>query len=152
MKKFIIAACVSLGLMGSANAAEVKIGTLTCKIDGGIGYLIGSSKSGVCQYNGYDDSSQIYDLDISKLGLDLGVTGDAILVWAVLAPGQTAPDSLEGSYVGASAEASVGPGIGANVLVGGFDKSFSLQPVSLQGQTGLNISLTGTTVRLSGRR
>lgn len=152
MKKFAIAALVSLGLISSATAAEVKIGTLTCRIDGGIGFLVGSSKTGVCQYNGYDNSSQIYDIDVNKLGLDLGVTGDTILVWAVFAPGKAAPDSLEGYYVGASAEASLGPGIGANVLIGGFDKSFALQPVSVQGQTGINVSLTGTTVQLSGRR
>lgn len=152
MKKFAIAALVSLGLISSASAAEVKIGTLTCRIDGGIGFLVGSSKTGVCQYNGYDNTSQIYDINVNKLGLDVGVTGDTVLVWAVLAPGKSAPDSLEGYYVGASAEASLGPGVGANVLVGGFDKSFSLQPVSVQGLTGINVSLTGTTVQLSGRR
>lgn len=150
-KKMLIGAALAMGIT-SAQAADIKIGTLTCKIDGGIGFLVGSSKTGVCQYNGYNGVTNIYDADISKLGLDLGVTGDTILVWAVFAPGKSSPDSLEGYYVGASAEASLGPGIGANFLVGGFDKSFALQPVSVQGQTGVNISLTGTTVKLSGRR
>jgi hypothetical protein len=49
--------------------------------------------------------------------------------------------SLAGSYVGASAEATVGAGLGANVLVGGFQRSVALQPVSVSGQTGLNFAL-----------
>jgi hypothetical protein len=47
---------------------------------------------------------------------------------------------LSGTYVGASAEASIAAGLGANVLVGGSNRSVALQPVSVQGQTGLNIA------------
>ena len=36
---------------------------------------------------------------------------------------------------------SVGVGGGANVLVGGFNKTIALQPLSVQGQTGVNLAV-----------
>jgi hypothetical protein len=62
-------------------------------------------------------------------------------VWSVFAPsGRYSRGALAGNYSGASAEATVGAGLGANVLLGGSNRSFALQPVSLQGQSGLNIA------------
>jgi hypothetical protein len=57
--------------------------------------------------------------------------------------------ALAGEYGGASAEATVGAGLGANVLVGGSDRTVSLQPVSVQGQAGLNLAVgvSGLTLR-----
>jgi hypothetical protein len=81
-----------------------------------------------------------YAGSITRLGIDVGVTNGAKLVWAVFAPGKVKRGSLAGGYAGAGAEATVGVGIGANALVGGFRKSINLQPISLQGQTGLNIA------------
>jgi Protein of unknown function (DUF992) len=77
---------------------------------------------------------------IGKLGIDIGVTTDTVLGWIVFAPGKLKSGSLKGSYTGASAEATVGLGVGANVLVGGFRQSVNLQPISLQAQTGLNVA------------
>jgi hypothetical protein len=56
---------------------------------------------------------------------------------------------LVGDYGGVSAEATVALGVGANALVGGSNKSIVLQPVSVQGQTGLNVAVgvTGLTIR-----
>ena len=48
--------------------------------------------------------------------------------------------ALEGDYAGATASATVGVGLGANVLIGGLDKSIALQPLSVSGNTGLNIA------------
>ena len=51
--------------------------------------------------------------------------------------------------MGASgAEATAGAGLGANLLVGGTGRSFSLQPLSVQGQTGLNFAAGVTTLTL----
>jgi len=77
---------------------------------------------------------------VGKLGVDIGVTGQTVLAWVVFAPGQLNKGSLRGSYTGLSAEATVGVGLGANVLVGGFKGGINLQPVSLQAQTGLNVA------------
>ena len=38
------------------------------------------------------------------------------------------------------ASATVGVGLGANVLVGGSGNSIALQPVSIEGTTGLNVA------------
>ena len=47
---------------------------------------------------------------------------------------------LTGTYTGASAEVSVAAGLGANVLVGGSNRTVALQPLSVQGQVGLDIA------------
>ncbi|MEP4561331.1 MAG: DUF992 domain-containing protein, partial [Nitratireductor sp.] len=80
---------------------------------------------------------------IRKFGLAIGVTGQSVMQWVVLAPAADVyePGALAGDYVGASAEASAGVGAGANVLVGGSGESFSLQPVSVQTQTGVNVAI-----------
>ena len=82
-----------------------------------------------------------YTGSINKFGVDIGFTQGGVLVWAVLAPtANLAPGALSGRYVGATGSASVGVGVGANVLVGGSHRTISLQPVSVEGNTGLNVA------------
>jgi hypothetical protein len=82
-----------------------------------------------------------YRATIRRLGLDIGINETTSIAWAVLAPARrVGPGDLRGSYAGVSAGASVGVGLGANALVGGSNNSFALQPVSLQGQTGLSVA------------
>ena len=71
------------------------------------------------------------------------------MVWDVYAPTTKHFAALAGKYVGASGEATVGVGLGANVLVGGSNRTVALQPVSVQGQTGLNLAVgvAGLTLR-----
>ena len=66
-------------------------------------------------------------------------TGSAI-VWAVFAGTNRYVGMLSGTYAGAQAEATVGAGVGANALIGGSNHSVALQPLSVQGQTGLNVA------------
>jgi hypothetical protein len=47
---------------------------------------------------------------------------------------------LTGTYIGASAEATVAGGVGANALIGGSNNTVALQPVSIEGNTGLNVA------------
>ena len=93
-----------------------------------------------------------YTGHISKFGVDIGYTQAGIMVWAVFAPA-SAPTSgaLDGDYAGATASATVGVGVGANALAGGFQNSVALQPVSIEGNTGLNIAagVAGLTLRYS---
>jgi hypothetical protein len=123
-----------------AQAGGVKIGVLTCKIEGGAGWIIGSSKDVECKFKGTKGRVENYVGSIGKLGVDIGVTTDTRVGWIVFAPGKMKAGSLRGSYTGASAEATVGLGVGANALIGGFRKSINLQPISLQAQTGLNVA------------
>ena len=85
---------------------------------------------------------QPYVATIRKVGLDLGITQESALAWGVYAPtAQLGPGDLSGNYAGAHGSASVGVGLGANVLIGGSANSIALQPLSVQGQTGLNVAV-----------
>jgi len=125
---------------------------LDCTIEGGVGFVIGSQKDLSCIFkpaNG-DRPAEAYVGTVSKFGLDIGVTGTTLMQWLVLAP-TTEPlpaGALTGDYVGASAEASAAIGAGANVLIGGSSKTITLQPVSVQEQTGLNLALGVSQFRL----
>ena len=82
-----------------------------------------------------------YSGSISKFGADIGYLKSAVILWAVAAPTKDLkPGALEGHYAGASASLTLGVGAGANVLIGGFDQSIALQPVSVEGQNGLNVA------------
>jgi hypothetical protein len=129
----------------------VKIGYLTCDVGEGGGYVLGSAKELDCTFRSSfkGDGPDAYVGTIKKLGIDLGYTARGKLVWAVFAP--TAGyhrGSLKGTYLGAAAEATLGAGIAANVLLGGTGGSIQLQPVSVGGQLGLNVAAAGTTVTL----
>ncbi|KQQ38751.1 MULTISPECIES: DUF992 domain-containing protein [Rhizobium/Agrobacterium group] len=130
----------------------VRIGYLDCQVGGGVGYVIGSAKEAECTFSSTMGSEPIdqYTGVIRKMGVDLGFTTRSRLIWAVFAP--TAGyhhGSLGGLYQGATAEATVGAGIGANILVGGTSGSIHLQTVSITGQLGLNVAATGTSVTLT---
>ena len=130
----------------------VKIGTLSCGIGGGAGYVLGSAKELDCVFHSSIGSraTESYTGTIRKMGVDLGFTTQGKLVWAVFAP--TAGyhrGSLAGLYKGITAEASVIAGVGANVLVGGTAGSIQLQTISVTGQWGLNLAATGTSVTLT---
>jgi len=133
----------ALALSGAANAAPhgVKVGTLTCNVASGWGFVFGSSKDLRCTFRGNRDHGEHYTGTISKFGVDIGYTEGGVLVWGVFAPSSDIrPGALEGDYAGATASATVGVGLGANVLIGGLDKSLALQPLSVEGNKGLNVA------------
>jgi hypothetical protein len=136
-------AAVLLGIAaGAANARSgVRVGVLSCNVHGGVGWIIGSTKTANCVFRSSQDGWRDYYVgSITRVGIDVGVTNGSKLVWAVFAPGRVKRGSLAGGYAGAGAEATIGIGVGANAMVGGFRRSINLQPVSVQGQTGLNIA------------
>lgn len=151
LKTALISAAFALGLMSSNASAldfNVQLGVLTCDVDGGWGWLVGSKREGSCVFVDSKGNISNYYLTITKIGVDVGYTSAKTFVWAVLAPSNKNPGPLRGSYTGVNAEASVGVGLGANVLVGGLDNSFALQPVAGQLQTGINAALTVQAVEL----
>jgi hypothetical protein len=82
-----------------------------------------------------------YVATIRKVGVDLGITQESALAWGVYAPvARLGPGDLSGNYAGAQGSASVGVGLGGNVLIGGSANSIALQPLSVQGQVGLNVA------------
>jgi hypothetical protein len=148
MKTF--SACVAATVLAIAASAapataqtRAKVGTLNCDISGGIGMIIASKKEVTCTFTpSAGGRPEVYVGSISKFGLDIGATSGGRMVWAVHSSTQGRQrGALAGTYGGASAEATVGAGLGANVLVGGSNRSVALQPVSVQGQAGLNLAV-----------
>lgn len=119
----------------------INVGTLTCNVAGGVGFIFGSSKELNCFFAGNDGPSQHYRGTVNRYGIDIGFTKEAHIVWLVFAPGRVESGAIAGTYVGATAAAAVGVGVGANVLVGGSNKQITLQPVSVEGSVGLNVAL-----------
>jgi len=141
LKSALLAASV-LALSPAANAAEgVRVGTLTCNVESGWGHVVASRRDMDCAYQPRGRDAERYVGTIQRYGLDVGHTRGGTLVWAVIAPssnvGRTA---LEGNYAGLSANATVGVGGAVHALVGGLDRSITLQPLSVEGNTGLSLA------------
>jgi Protein of unknown function (DUF992) len=152
---------IALGAAGIAAFAfvvspqaqsRVEVGVLTCTAASSTGFIVGSTRDLRCRFN-RDGKDEVYAGTISKLGIDIGVTEQAEITWAVLAPTSNLPRrSLVGGYGGVSAEATVGVGVGANALIGGSAKSIVLQPLSVQAQQGLNIAAGIASLELRSAR
>ncbi|OCW59397.1 DUF992 domain-containing protein [Hoeflea olei] len=149
-KALAAATILATAALGAATvpskADSVEVGLLECVVEGGSGFVFGSSKDLSCEYTPANDSQpkEAYFGVINKYGIDIGVTGTTVMAWAVLAPTtdfEYQPGSLAGDYTGVSAEASAAAGAGVNLLVGGSDNTFSLQPVSVQAQEGVNVAV-----------
>lgn len=123
-----------------AQANRVQVGTLTCSVSAGIGLVVGSQRNVSCNFQPENGPPEAYTGTMTKIGLDVGVTTGSAIVWGVFAGTNRYTGMLSGTYSGAQAEATVGAGLGANVLVGGSNRSVALQPLSVQGQVGLNVA------------
>lgn len=147
-------AAVALPASSMAQSRDrTKVGTLTCDISGGIGLIVASKKDVTCMFTpAAAGPREVYVGSITKFGLDIGATAGGEMVWTVFAPSNKKFGALAGDYGGASAEATVGAGLGANVLVGGSDRTVSLQPLSVQGQAGLNLAVGVSSLTLRPAR
>ncbi len=152
LKTLILGVAMSAVFVPTGAQAQdgLAAGQLTCGVKGGISFIFGSTKELRCLFQETpSDPGVRYEGRIEKFGLDVGVTDNAILAWTVLAPTRRVEaNALTGRYYGVAADASVGVGGGANVLVGGSNRTISLQPLSVQGQTGLNAALAVAEVEL----
>ena len=144
MRKFAKLAVIAAAAVVAGTAAaqdRVQAGQLTCDISGGIGLIFGSQRTLNCTFApSVPGPAEFYAGTLTKLGVDIGVTAGGAMVWLVYAPTSRPAGALAGSYGGAAAEATVVAGFGANVLIGGSNRTVELQPVSLQGQAGLNVA------------
>lgn len=119
----------------------VQVGLLECQAGQSIGYVFGSTSNFQCVFRANGRRPERYVAQINRFGLDLGVTEQTRLAWSVFSPTrQFGPGDLSGDYGGVQGSATVGVGAGANLLVGGSANSFAMQPLSVQGQTGLSVS------------
>ena len=139
--------------LAQADTAKVRVGTLTCKGKGRIGWIIGSQEKLACIFesSGKGPKRNLVGT-VTNFGLDVGIKGASVMVWGVLGSTTSLPsDALYGRFAGVAADASLGLGAGAKVLVGGNNKSIVLQPLSVQGQTGINVAIGVTGLRLDPR-
>jgi hypothetical protein len=147
-----LALCTFALVFGTPALAQnqpVRVGGLTCDTGPRVGLLIGSKQRMNCVFRSNKGEQYHYRGRITRLGLDVGVTGGGRLFWGVFAPtSHIGPGALRGTFVGASGNASLGLGLGANVLVGGSHRTISLQPLSVEGQFGVNLALGVAGLRL----
>lgn len=148
----------STTLAGTAMAADdqnayfdketvdhVEVGSLSCDVGEGTGYVFGSTKELACTFNPVEEglADETYVGQINRYGVDIGVTDNGKMSWLVFAPTEQefSEGGLNGTYRGVSAEATVGVGAGANIMTGGSENTLALQPISLNTQTGINLAV-----------
>ncbi|MGC2825230.1 MAG: DUF992 domain-containing protein [Pseudolabrys sp.] len=140
------AALFGLALTTMPAHAYVDAGMMSCRSPGTASYIVFSARTFDCVFTPSSGAPpQYYQATVQRVGAQIGFTNDVVLGWAVLAAtSRVGPGALAGGYVGASGGAAVGVGVAANGLVGGLNNSFALQPISVEGQTGLNVIATVT--------
>ena len=139
----ILAVCAASLSPTTPALADVSVtaGLLNCNVGSGWGWVLGSSRNLSCVYSPTGGVPQRYVGQIKKFGVDIGYLSSAVMEWAVVAPtANLSPGELSGDYLGATGSASIGFGVGANVLFGGFNRSLALQPVSIEGNQGLDVA------------
>lgn len=133
----------ALALSLAPGAAEAgPVGQIYCNVSGGVGLLITSRRALNCEYTPSNGAKrQHYVGTISRFGLDLGTQGPGKLTWDVVSlGGAVGPGALSGTFTGTSAAASVGTGVGVNALVGGNNGGLTLQPLSVEAESGVNVA------------
>lgn len=140
LKQNVLFAISLVGALGiplafaQSQQSWAQAGMLRCNLDPSVGFVIFGHQSMQCKFQPVSGAIQAYDGAINTVGLDLGVSGGGRFAWAVFGSASGIPvGALAGEYVGASGDIGLGVGVGANVLVGGSNRSVALQPVSLEG-------------------
>ncbi len=143
MTLFVLGAAALATMSLSATARDrVAVGTLECRSPGTVSFIV-SATNYACVFRSVSGRAFRYDGQIRRVGLDVGITRDEVLVWRVWAPtNQIDRRALRGGYGGAHAGAGVVVGLGANALVGGSNSTISLQPLSVEATTGINVALS----------
>lgn len=134
--------CLPLWFACAGAAQAAQIGLLQCNVSPSVGFLVTSTKTIACRFSRHHHiPPEFYVGRISNFGLAIGATGPGHLVWAVFAATSALNSyALAGSYGGGTANVSFGPGLGANALIGGSGDSIALQPLSINAQTGINVT------------
>ena len=141
-----IGSTIAMSTLGGSLAdaqpiTRLQVGILECRGGSSVGFIVGSVTNLGCVLHVPNMPDDFYVATIRKVGVDLGITQESALAWNVWAPvAQLGPGALSGNYAGAQGSASLGIGVGGNALVGGSENSIALQPLSVQGQVGLNVA------------
>ena len=128
-----------------------NVGVLTCRLGPSIGLILGSRQRMACRFVPSGPfPPEMYAGVMGSIGLDLGITAGGAMAWGVFAP-SAGPmrGRLAGTYAGVSGAVGVGVGVGANLLFGGSNRSIALQPLSVEGSVGVNLSLGVSSLTLT---
>ena len=136
-----VALALVVASLDPAVAQRLRTGLLDCDVSGGFGWIIGSQKSVNCVFTPDRPGPQEFYVGTSKFGLDIGATAAGRMVWGVYMETTAGRGAVAGDYVGATGEVTIAVGLGANVLVGGSNRTVALQPLSVTGQAGLNLAI-----------
>jgi hypothetical protein len=134
------AAVLAVTQPAAAQQSRVQVGQLACSVSAGVGMIVGSQRNVNCTFQPDNGPPEAYTGTMTKVGLDVGFTSGSAIIWTVFTGTNRYVGMLSGTYTGAQAEATLGAGVGANALIGGSNRSVALQPLSVQGQTGLNVA------------
>ncbi len=127
----------------------MRAGVLECEGRRASGKLVMSHSRLRCLFRSQGHQPERYVANVHRYGVDLGLTAETKMAWAVNAPvNDFGRSELRGRYGGVTANAAAIVGFGGNFLLGGADRAPALQPISLQGQTGLNLAAGVTEVEL----
>ncbi|MDQ0509554.1 DUF992 domain-containing protein [Ancylobacter amanitiformis] len=156
LSRGLLAASLAAGFTGlvavpasAQSPSRVQVGVLECNGSKSVSFIIGSKRTLECTFRAPRGKKFSYEGSIRRWGLDIGVTGRNTLVWSVLAPSRgVVGRDLDGTYVGVAGSVALGVGVAGNVLVGGSNKTIALQPVSVEGQTGVNLAVGVGDLRL----
>lgn len=147
----MLSACmISAAMPALAQTQRVRVGGLTCIAGPRAGLVLGSRRDLQCVFRSDVTRRQYaYAGKIRRIGVDVGITRGGRSFWAVFAPtADVGRSTLRGSYLGVSGNVALGVGLGAKVLVGGSRRTISLQPLSVEGQIGINLALGVTNLSL----
>ncbi len=134
-----------------SSLSAVQAGLLECRGEFATGYGFGSSRKVSCVFQPSAGEVHYYVGTLERVGLDIGISDQASMLWAVLATSRTLqPGALAGRYVGVSSGFSLGPGFSANMLASAdASRQITLQPLSVSSDSGLSLSITGATLTLT---
>lgn len=129
-----------------AGDAGVKLGTLEIKAIESTRHnlIIKSSVDVVATFSDSGGTKEYYVGEMGvKLGVDASYKTDEILEYGVISAStayKTGSYALQGKYFGQKVSATVGGGVEAQVFIGGFDKSFTLQPIAVGVTEGIGVT------------
>jgi hypothetical protein len=143
LKKVCLAAVFAAVASSAFADADVRLGTLTCRLTGVDNDIVYTDEKFACSFEPSDGKVESYIGEIKEVGLDLSVTKNYTLTWYVVVASTVSykPGQMAGTYVGASADVAAGSGGGAQYLVGGFNKQINLQPWAGASESGTGVSV-----------
>jgi len=138
---FALVATLAMPAAAQAPQSWTQVGALSCQVDPNVGFIIVGSQSMRCLFTpNTSQEREAYAGALNTVGLNVGISAGGVLGWAVFAPTAGLPHgALAGEYVGVSGDVGIGLGAGANILLGGSNRTIALQPISLQGSIALNV-------------